>query len=1556
MSVSPNSQPPQNVNYDGFSENTINLWWDAPEPGYNVNEPDIWAFHNGNAYTNYWQYTDDIGEGVQYSDIELSGPFDINAVEFNLYQYYAGQPEARLDIWDISDWNNPEAIFTHSWFPNLGQYTTGWEYIEVGLTNLDHTNIAITVTTSGEGNNGGYRYMLRYDGDWENDYYMDIYMLGVGSGDEYLMNYGYEGNLLVNTYVTRHGDYISYPTGGGGGGNLEPGPNGFNPNNGGMTLDQMIESELAVQDDYGRWGPKHEKRYAAGMTAPGPTVDRICHPTPRMPERQGELDDFQDEILYYNVYHDDELVYSTTDAYEMMYTDDGAEEGTEYIYTITAVYDIDGNGAEGEGPPSDPVAAMAVMPPSSPEFIDYTHDDQNLTATLDWDIPLTNENGSDLDDLDGFNLYCNNELIQVLGSTDDTYTHNLTNPGWYWYVITAFDDVGNESESTDLGWEIIGSPDIASDFETNGDPLSGINFEWGEPASGPEEGFNGSTYLWATELSGQYEDATLYTLTMPSLFVENENAMATFEAWWDFENEFDGWIMLGSLDEGESWFRVDWWPEIGMTNYNTDFWGAEYDNPLVDYGLEWGDHFISGQSMGGEGMSWSYMGIRLADYVGQNIILMIAAGTDEANHLFDGLYIDDVELWNVSETVYGDIDGTVSASETGAAIEGANVTVQGIGVSTVTDQNGDYLFEDLPVQDWTVTVNVFGYNDEEAVVTLVGDAAVTQDFALLKPEIEVPELVSLDLPSGYEGEYNLPVNNPGDGLLTVGSLVIDGIEEGMLRIPGNNDGLGSSVQHGKATIVESISLKNPNIPKQKGPVAGNSNGSELDETIEEWMFSIYYEGVGMAWDDGSLLISSPDNGYIYEYDPYTGDNIDSYPVGYWGMPFDMQLVDDELWVLHLDMEGEMTRENGFIADDLMEDGVREVYVVNWYDYRNSYYSDVLYGSDFNWDNYTTLLWGFALQPDLSTMYLGSYPVSSMEEPVPDYIHPTGPISGMDFDPDIIDSWELDNVTSMTWYNDRLWAATVNTDNVEELDEPGQLYEIDSEGNILAVYDFPSSPMGAAGLTFDDEGALWYCDFSLTNIYRLELDLEPAYLYSITEYLEVEGNNNDVMTFGIDIPDWAAEGETFEATIQLATNTEDEVIEIPVYLNILGDVIERNLELDAGWNLVGLDILLDEDDVSLDSIFADEIDAGNLVLVKNGSGEFFDPELGINNIGDWATPEGYKVNVAEATTVSVWGAEISDQSAIDVGTGWNMVAYYPNTDIPADFALESIADDLVIAKAGDGTFYLPEYNYNGIGDMMPRAGYQLKMDADATLMYPDVGDWGELNAAPGQNAFTPASVDPEHFEIQTFGTITNMSILLDGSEIDEESLKEGDEIAFYDPRGNRVGVAVWNENDLVGVALWGDDPLTEVVEGFVEGENLFARLWLSEEDLEIPVEFISPSGDLKFSPDGLLIASVGGTRESVIPSEFFLAQNYPNPFNPTTTIKYGLRDAVNVQLDIYNILGQRVHTLVDGPQKAGYYTIVWNGKDLNSKLVSSGTYFYQVHAGEFVKVRKMVIIK
>jgi len=114
-------------------------------------------------------------------------------------------------------------------------------------------------------------------------------------------------------------------------------------------------------------------------------------------------------------------------------------------------------------------------------------------------------------------------------------------------------------------------------------------------------------------------------------------------------------------------------------------------------------------------------------------------------------------------------------------------------------------------------------------------------------------------------------------------------------------------------------------------------------------------------------------------------------------------------------------------------------------------------------------------------------------------------------------------------------------------------------------------------------------------------------------------------------------------------------------------------------------------------------------------------------------------------------------------------------------------------------------------------------------------------------------------------------------------------------------------------------------------------------------------------DGTFSLSAGAHKVSIgdgakLPVAVALHQNNPNPFNPITSIDFDLPEKGNVTLEVYNMLGQKVHTLVSGELEAGYHTVRWNGTDDSGRELVSGVYFYKLDTGNESFTRKMVLLK
>jgi 5'-nucleotidase / UDP-sugar diphosphatase len=182
-----------------------------------------------------------------------------------------------------------------------------------------------------------------------------------------------------------------------------------------------------------------------------------------------------------------------------------------------------------------------------------------------------------------------------------------------------------------------------------------------------------------------------------------------------------------------------------------------------------------------------------------------------------------------------------------------------------------------------------------------------------------------------------------------------------------------------------------------------------------------------------------------------------------------------------------------------------------------------------------------------------------------------------------------------------------------------------------------------------------------------------------------------------------------------------------------------------------------------------------------------------------------------------------------------------------------------------------------------------------------------------------------------------------------------------PQGNRVTSVTIGNQPIDSIQLYTvtcNEFLSYALAQMVGVQPFDPYLYVDSTEFEVLTQYIisqqtiSPirEGRVKFDP------KLGTDREKIQPLSYTLEQNYPNPFNPATTLKFTIPVAAKVSLQIFDITGKLVRTLLDEYKQAGSYSVSFDARDYSGRQLSSGVYFYRLHAADQVITRKCVLLK
>jgi photosystem II stability/assembly factor-like uncharacterized protein len=372
------------------------------------------------------------------------------------------------------------------------------------------------------------------------------------------------------------------------------------------------------------------------------------------------------------------------------------------------------------------------------------------------------------------------------------------------------------------------------------------------------------------------------------------------------------------------------------------------------------------------------------------------------------------------------------------------------------------------------------------------------------------------------------------------------------------------------------------------------------------------------------------------------------------------------------------------------------------------------------------------------------------------------------------------------------------------------------------------------------------------------------------------------------------------------------------LNIIYKGISSIVDVNNEWNMISVPLIAE--DMSLSNLFPSATS-----LAYGFEGGYVTEDTLVGGKGYWLKFDGNQ-------QVQIYGSRIGDTVPLEIG--WNMFGAYEE-DIPIS--------QITTTPPGIVATYFFGYNdgYYLADTLNSGQGYWVRVTQNGLLNLNNGGlikdgeqeQYAEIDKSWGKIIIT----DNNGKSITLFATekVTNLSFF---------ELPPMPPTGIFDARysSGRIVEDISREkiiqisSDNYPITIRAEE-LNVTIRDMINGELLNEELKNGEE--------------LRITNNKITSIEVSGRITGGAPISYELYQNYPNPFNPTTTIKFAIPEESDVNLSIYNVLGELVATIVNGHMKSGYYEYEFEASNL-----SSGIYLYRISAGNYIVTKKMIVIK
>ncbi len=399
-------------------------------------------------------------------------------------------------------------------------------------------------------------------------------------------------------------------------------------------------------------------------------------------------------------------------------------------------------------------------------------------------------------------------------------------------------------------------------------------------------------------------------------------------------------------------------------------------------------------------------------------------------------------------------------------------------------------------------------------------------------------------------------------------------------------------------------------------------------------------------------------------------------------------------------------------------------------------------------------------------------------------------------------------------------------------------------------------------------------------------------------------------------------------------------------------VDQVRDLTGGWNIYSYYVL--PETMDMHALVQPLIDGGTLLKVQDETGAAIEdvPPIGwVFNIGDMSNTEGYKIKVAEYTSLVTTGFVVPLPFEIPLQEGWNIMGFPSESPADAHNTFSDLIAGDILAKVqnerGDAIEYVIPIGWiYDINDLVPGEGYKVKVNENTML---------EINEGGMKSAFVPSSVSQaKHFTTVWEGNgLDHMNIYITEATLEGSPLVSGDEIGIFSG-GLCVGAGTVADSRVISLKASMDDPTTPEIDGYSEGDPIELRLWSAEanteftgSDMEIVMGY--PGTYEKMGTAALKVNFDPG-RE--LQTSFYGI--FPNPVKDEAFIRFTLEQPGMVLVETYNLLGEKTTLAIRNTMKKGANEIIWQPIDENGNRLAPGTYILKLVAGDFVGIRRIVV--